>query len=217
MKPNDFDLFAEMLTSLADLYGKELTEASITLWWRALAQYDVAAVREGFDRHVRNVDTGQFMPKPADVLKMLHGTTQDSAMLGWAKVDRAVRQVGIYRSVVFDDALVHRVLHDMGGWAMLGTKKESEWPFVAKEFENRYRGYCARNDRPEYPPVMIGTAQAHNAAEGFELEPPVLVGDPQSARVVMLGGTTAPLITFTPASELQQLAAPQQTPRRLAA
>lgn len=35
-------------------------------------------------------------------------------MVAWNKVDKAVRQVGAWTSVMFDDALIHRVISDMG-------------------------------------------------------------------------------------------------------
>lgn len=195
--------------------GKGRPKAT-TIWWGALQQYDLMAVRQGFDRHVRNPDTGQFMPKPADIVKMLQGSTQDAAMLAWAKVDRALRQIGPYTSVVFDDAIIHRVLHDMGGWIKLGDKTEDEWPFVAREFENRYRGYRLRSEQPQYPPVLLGMAEAHNSKEGHQSEPPMLIGDPNIAAQVMQGGTTAPLVTYTRVGEgLMQAIESKQ--RRIAA
>jgi len=84
------------------------------------------------------------MPKVADVIKMLQGSTQDSALTAWAKVDKAVRSIGTQMSVAFDDPLIHKVIQDMGGWLGLGQRQEAEWPFVAKEFETRYRGFKAR-------------------------------------------------------------------------
>lgn len=201
MKPADFDQFVTMLTAVGDLYGKPPSEMAITLWWGALQQYDLAAVRQGFDRHVRNPDTGQFAPKPADIVKMLQGSTQDAALLAWAKVDRAVREVGPFSSVVFDDPIIHRVLHDMGGWIQLGDKTEKEWPFIAKEFENRYRGYRMRNEQPEYPRVMLGAAEAQNSKNGHESQPPILIGDADAAARVMQGGTTSPLVGYTRTGE----------------
>jgi len=196
MQASDYDDFVMMLTAVGDLYGRAPSEMAITIWWGALQHYDLAAIRQGFDRHVRNPDTGQFMPKPADIVKMLQGSTQDSAMVAWSNVDRAVRQVGTYSSVVFDDALIHRVIHDMGGWVALGIKTEDEWPFVAREFENRYRGYRSRNERPDYPSQLIGIAESQNAQNGLKSQPPVLIGDPEKAKTVLLNGSRSPLIGF---------------------
>jgi hypothetical protein len=140
------------------------------------------------------------MPKIADVSKMLGGTSNDRAQTAWAKVDKAVRHVGTYRSVVFDDPIIHRVITEMGGWISIGTKTDNEWPFVAKEFETRYRGYSMRGERPEYQPVLIGISDAHNSKEGFKTEQPMLIGDAEKAQEVMRLGVDRPMIGFTQAA-----------------
>lgn len=201
MDEQDKPAFAELLRGVSDFYGRDLSAFALGVWWEAMRPFEFAAVRMAMSRHVMNPDTGQFMPKPADVVRMLGGTTQDGALRAWAKVDRAVRVVGTWASVAFDDALIHRVLHDMGGWVGLSTKTEDEWPFVAREFENRYRGYAMRGERPDYPAVLIGMAEADCARRGFPADPPRLVGDAEAARRVMQGGTDKPLIGFSSAAE----------------
>lgn len=210
MQTSDFDRFAELLAGVFELYNREASPFALQVWWEAMRPYDLPAVQLAFSRHVQNPDTGQFPPKPADVIRMLGGTTQDSALRAWAKVDRAVRHVGTYASVAFDDPLIHRVLHDMGGWVGLGLKTEDEWPFVAKEFENRYRGYAMRNERPEYPPVLIGLAEADNARRGLKSDPPRLVGSAERAQQVMSGGTDRPLIGFATATAELRLVGPRE-------
>ncbi|WP_219117090.1 DUF6475 domain-containing protein [Janthinobacterium sp. UMAB-56] len=202
MTQDDYEDFAGMVGAITELYGRAASEFAITIWWGALRQYDLAAVRQAFDRHVRNPDTGQFAPKPADLIRMMGGTTQDSALVAWAKVDRALRVVGPYRSVVFDDSLIHRVLVEMGGWVSLGAKTEQEWPFVGKEFENRYRGYRMRNERPDYTPVLVGMTEAQNQRAGFGVEPPMMIGDQKLAARVMAGGTAQQIIAMAPAGSL---------------
>jgi len=188
MTENDFDQFRRGVAGVYAFYEKDLSDFSLDLWWNALKRYDLSAIIEGFNRHVINPEQGKWLPKPADIIKMLGGGTQDSALLAWAKVDRAVREIGIYQSIIFDDPLIHKVLSDMGGWIPLGMKSESEWPFVAKEFENRYRGYKSRNERPEYRSHLIGLAEAHNSKEGHKIEKPVLVGNQHQALLVYQGG-----------------------------
>ena len=83
----------------------------------------------------------------------------------------------------------------------MGQKSGDEWPFVAKEFENRYRAYAARGEVPDYPPVLIGIAEAHNDAKGFGSNPPRLVGNPGEAERVMGGGRNADLIGNARAGE----------------
>ena len=206
-KPKFFNLIAGVYA----FYRQDISDFAGSVWWEAMKPFDLAAVADALNRHCVNPDTGQFMPKPADVVKMLSGSSQDSAMVAWAKVDKSIRQVGTYASVVFDDPIIHRVLHDMGGWVALGTKSERDWPFVAKEFENRYRGYRIRNETPEYPKSLIGIAEAQNNQNGHKSDPPVLVGDARRAKQVLLGGSDKPMVGFErmSADELLALEAPR--------
>ena len=201
MQQTEFKEFCELLDHISEQYGKPLSAGAKMLYWQGLIEFDLSSVKEALGRHLRNPDNGMFMPKIADVVRMLQGTSQDSALIAWAKVDKAVRHVGTGQSVVFDDPIIHRVLQEMGGWLSLGVKTNDEWPFVAKEFENRYRGYKMRNEKFEYVPKMIGLYDHHNTGNGFKENVPILIGNPEKANQVMLGGTNKPLIGFTPLSD----------------
>ncbi len=166
MTPQDKPAFAAMLAMLGEYYGREISDGLIGMYWQGLEEYDLDAVRDAINRHMRNPDAGQFMPRIADITRMLQGSTQDTALRAWAKVDRAIRHVGTYQSVAFDDPLIHVVVQDMGGWIGLGSRTEDEWPFVAREFETRYRGYRSRLASRDYPRVLIGISEAHNARTG---------------------------------------------------
>lgn len=196
MTQDDFENFREILSAVGDMYGKPMSEFALLLWWGALKNYDLRAIRDALSRHVQNPDNGHFMPKPADVVRMIGGTTTDSALIAWSKVDKAVREVGTYHDVVFDDPLIHVVLGEMGGWIALGDKTDKDWPFVAKEFETRYRGYALRQIVPDYQGVLIGIANAQNKRNGFPCFDPLLIGDATKAQQVLrLGGDKPKQVT----------------------
>jgi hypothetical protein len=196
MNQNDYDEFDETIVAVGEQYGKSLSEGVKMLYWQGLINYDLKAVQQALYRHIRNPDNGQFMPKVADIIRMLQGSTQDSALIAWAKVDKAVRSVGTQVTVVFDDPIIHRVLQDMGGWLALGSKQETEWPFIAKEFENRYRGYKAKNEKVDYPKKLTGLYDATNLTQGFKDQPVILIGDKSKAEQVLLTGNDKPLLEF---------------------
>lgn len=196
MQTDDFQKFHDGIVGVMGFYGKSVSSFALDVWWTALKGHDLAAIVDAFNRHLANPDSGQFPPKPADIIRMLQGSTQDAALRAWAKVDQAVRRIGTYCDVAFDDALIHRVIQDMGGWISLGAKAEEEWPFVAREFENRYRGFRSRNESPEYPASMVGIVTAHNSRNGFKIELPVLIGNEQMAKKVLRGGTDKPALDF---------------------
>ena len=115
MQANDFQKFKEGLQGVMSFYRQEVSDFALDVWWSALKIYDLRAISEAFGKHVANPDNGQFPPKPADIVRMLQGSSQDSALVAWSKVDKAVRSIGLYETVVFDDPIIHRVIMDMGG------------------------------------------------------------------------------------------------------
>lgn len=213
MQDNDKKRFATLLAGMADYYGKSLSNGVISLYWQGLKQYDIEAVEKALWEHTQNPDSGQFMPKIADVTRNLQGRTVDQASIAWSKVDSAIRRIGTYSDVVFDDPIIHRVIADMGGWIKFGTVDEKEWQFTGNQFRTRYQGYRMRGEVPEYQPVLIGIANAHNAKEGHKTQPPMMVGNEEKAKQVLLAGTNEQLIQMRLASDnitdgvIKQLAA----------
>lgn len=206
MVDTDKKRFLTVLTGIADYYGRELSEGVISLYWQGLKQYDIGAIEKALWLHTQNPDSGQFMPKIADVTKHLQGRTEDQAAMAWAKVDYAVRCIGPYQDVVFDDPIIHRVVAELGGWVWLGNQESDEWPFIAKRFETLYRGYRTRGDVPEYPPQLTGIANAHNSKEGQKRMAPVLIGDKSKAQQVLAGGSNQPLLQAHRAVQLLESA-----------
>lgn len=189
--PEERKRFAALLTGISDYYRRELSKMTIRIYWEGLRQFDYEAIERAMWQHTQSPDEcGRWMPQISDLTKMMVGRTADQAALAWSKVNLAVRQIGVYVDVVFDDAIIHRVLADMGGWAAMGLKDEKEWPFVAKEFENRYRGYKMSGQAPDYPRVLVGMANAQNEAAGRPRQGARLAGDRALCLVVMRGGVT---------------------------
>lgn len=161
----------------------------------ALKDFGIEAVARGFTAHVQNPDNGQYFPKPADIVKIISGTTRDKSFVAWTKVDKAVRMIGSNQSVVFDDLLINKVIDDMGGWIALGEKSEREWPFIAKDFQERYRGYGEKRELPNgCPRKLIGAHEAENERLGFDIAPPVLIGDQSVAKNILLSAPGKPAL-----------------------
>lgn len=187
MQTSDFQDFKRLLDDVFTFYGKDVSQFSADVWWSAMRPYSLDAVRKAINRHVSMPDNGQWLPKPADVVRLLDGGSDDQAQVAWAKVDSAVRRVGTYRSVVFDDAVIHAVLVDMGGWISLGNCSGDEWPFKAREFEKRYRGYLLRGEAV-YPRKLTGISDSQNEVAGHAVSSPVMIGNAESCKRVYLSG-----------------------------
>lgn len=196
--------FAEVLKAVLDLYGKEASAPVLRLWWAALEQFSIAEVRHGLTRFVRSADSGTFPPKPADIIRMIEGTSGDRGMLAWAKVQEAFGRVGGWQSVAFDDPIIHACIEDMGGWPKLCGTEGDEMPFRSAEFAKRYRAY-AEIGCERFPPYLTGRHEADNRLHGQKVAPPMLIGDPVKCAQVMQAGQTAPRLQITSGANIGQL------------
>ena len=187
--------FANLLTHLSDYYKEEISKAKLRIYWEGLKQYSYEAIDQACLAHTQNPDdAGKWMPRNSDIIKMIDGNTVDQAAMAWSKVDSAVRVRGTWDDVIFDDSIIHRVIADMGGWILVGSKDDKEWPFVGKEFQTRYRAFRMRSEVPDYPASLTGQANAHNASNNRELLPPILLGDKEKAKAVYKKGSGATLL-----------------------
>jgi hypothetical protein len=202
MQKSDEGKFFEIMTGLGELYGKEVSSSVMELWFRALEGYDIEAISAAASAHVSNPDNGQFFPKPADIVKMISGTSKDSAFIAWSKVEKAVERVGSYHSVVFDDPIIHKVIQDMGGWIVFGEKTYDEWPFVKNEFITRYQGYKSKSGQIDHPGKLIGIHEANNRKTGHEVAEPVLIGDERAAMKVLEGASNKPALEYKKVSDV---------------
>lgn len=142
--------FAEVWGAVWAMYGKSVSPQLLSIAFEALRTYSIEDVLIGLTRHMQSPDTGQFFPKPADVIKHIDGNSGSRAMVAWNNVDNAVREVGAWTSVMFDDALIHRMISDMGGWVELCKVDDREYPF--KQKATRHTCYAAKwvNTRDYY-------------------------------------------------------------------
>lgn len=191
MEPGDKADFGDLLEATMATYGRDLSTSVLRVWWEALRPYELKTVRYSLSAHLQDVDVGQFPPKPSDIIRRIQGgTTTDRAFVAWSMVDRAIRHVGGFESVVFDDHLIHFVIDQMGGWVKLCDTDEDELPFRAQEFQKRYRG--AWHNPPEsFPGRLVGRIEHHNRQKGFlsYINQPILIGSPEKCQQVLESGT----------------------------
>ncbi|SHO54385.1 DUF6475 domain-containing protein [Vibrio quintilis] len=182
--------FGRILAATLSMYRVELTRSLLDIWWEDLSYFELDSVRQALSMHRRNPDNGQYPPKPADITRLIGGgTTRDRAITAWNKVFSAISSVGAHNSVVFDDALIHAVIPDMGGWAAICQGEQNELPYRQKEFENRYRAYLF-NPPKRYFKKLAGIAETTNVAAGQPIDPPIAAGDPELCRLVFEGGVS---------------------------
>lgn len=198
--------FRDIITATMDVYSKDTSPDVLRIWWAALLNFSIDEVRSGFSKYIRSTEYGRFPPKPADIITMIEGTTSDRGMIAWEKVREAVIRAGSYRSVCFDDPLIHVVIEGMGGWPALCATTKDEMPFRAAEFAKRYRAHSEAGVS-EHPAYLVGISESSNSMHGFKSEGPFLIGDATKAAEVMALGSDKPTLRITSGKKVEELAA----------
>lgn len=75
MVERDYEPFSMMLDDVWGFYpqAKQPTAGQKAMFFRALSDHTIAAVRSGFDAHVRDPQRGRFPPLPSDVIAQIEG------------------------------------------------------------------------------------------------------------------------------------------------
>jgi hypothetical protein len=197
MQTSERSSFAETMNAISEYYDHVFSDPVIAMWWEALKPYSAKQFSSAVAAHMRHSQFGRFAPRIADIVREIEGTPDELAQLAWAKVHAAVRRVGNYRSVCFDDARIHVVLDQMGGWGVICSMKSDDAPFRAREFCQRYN--ALRDDPADYPAYLPGDHEGHNQLHGHTPDLPVLIGDRAAALAVMKSGQRGSTIAISAA------------------
>lgn len=180
MNENDKHEFAALMTGIAELYNKKISNTLLSIYWNSLKRFEFKKIKGAVEAHVNDPEAGQFMVKPADIVRHIEGNWEIHALRAYSKVESTIRHIGSYTSVAFDDRIIHAVIDDMGGWVKFCSIKTEAVPFQTNEFIKRYIGYLIIQPS-DYPRYMRGLFDNPS-------KPPLLVGDKNKAKEVMAGG-----------------------------
>ena len=155
MKSSDKKRFLELITGLANTFRIDLSVKDIKNYWLFLRQYSLAELEKAVIAYCASPEGHRFMPKPGELIAAMEGSALQQAQQALSKVLNAVRRIGGDASVIFDDALIHAVIDDMGGWVRLCGMYQREESFKQHEFESLYVGY-RRYPPKSYPRQLLG-------------------------------------------------------------
>ena len=189
MQAEDRKPFADLVADVMSVYGKPVSHFLLSMWWAACERYSLEQVRKALTSHIMDPERGHFAPKPADLVRVLDGSTTDRAALAWGKALDAAQRVGAYQDVVFDDPAIHATIEDLGGWTKFCRTEAKDLSYLQHRFTESYRAYCARGQY-EYPRKLCGDRSPDEMYLKRGLPPPrpTLIGDPARARTVYHGG-----------------------------
>jgi hypothetical protein len=185
MNANQKADFYSLVSDALGFWKQDVSEFGLSVWWEGCKGFDFEQVSKALSAHATDPDRGQFAPKVADIVRQLGGTSTDRALVAWSKVHGAMSNVGAYQDVVFDDAAIHAVIQDMGGWPKLCRAELKEIGFLQHKFCETYRSYVNR-EFFDYPPRLVGDNGSSElwTKRGLKPPPPTVIGNVEQARLV---------------------------------
>ena len=205
---NDKREFLKLLQGVYEFYGKRdtLTDFAAQVWWNACQSFEFEELSKAFSAHLVNAESGQYLPKPADIVRALQGTTTDRAAMAWGKVLEAASSVGAYTDVVFDDPAIHAAIEDMGGWPKICRTEQKDLSYAMHRFCEQHKAYTGRGQF-EFPARLRGdrSADAEYEKKGLPLPKPKLIGNPERAMAVFGGGSKTGRLMISDVGKLTAL------------
>lgn len=142
MDEQDRPAFEHLLLALGATFRTEVTTSLRAGYWLGLRDLTIADVQEAATKAIAG---SRHMPTPRD-LRDLAGVmgADQRAIIAWNALKRAIREVGSYRSVTFDDPTINAVVRSLGGWPRVClTDSEELDKWTSKEFQRLYRELSA--------------------------------------------------------------------------
>ncbi|CAM0104059.1 hypothetical protein PODOV084v1_p0028 [Vibrio phage 340E47.2] len=77
MNENDKKEFALVLTTIAEIYELKggFSKTKALIYFSALQAHSIEQVKDAVNKHVADPKHGSFMPKPADLIRHIDGTS----------------------------------------------------------------------------------------------------------------------------------------------
>lgn len=192
MTDHDRPAFFELLKGVFAYHRQALSPALVEIYWRGCVRWDFGQVTTAVDALTADPEAGKFLPKIGDITRALEGTHADRSQLAWGKTLAAMQAVGAGTDVIFDDAAIHAVIEDFGGWPKLCRTETKDLGYVQHRFCESHRAYTGRGQF-EYQRKLLGERSPDSAYEARGIKPPApaIVGEPAKCALVFEGGDAA--------------------------
>lgn len=168
--------FMKAMATLYEAFDKPGTKEHAEIYFDALSACEIDDIEKAIAKAIYSL---KFFPKVAELREFIEGPTKPAptatpaelATIAWGKVQRAISSIGSYRSVAFDDPVIHLAIQDLGGWPKVCRTDDGPW--LKKDFEAAHRarlGDLARNGIDACGPLLVLHGEHRNPT-------PTIVGD----------------------------------------
>ncbi|MDX8384136.1 MAG: DUF6475 domain-containing protein [Ghiorsea sp.] len=207
MTNEDFNEFCACWSQACIGVGKDATPQAIEWAFEVLRDKGIAEIRTALIHHARDPKSGQFQPKPADIIRHIDGTRDDRKELAVLAFARVLDNLNSYSTVVFDDPAIHfAIAVAFGGWIEAGLFDASK--FECQEQRRAFvTAYTSFKQGTAYLPRLTGIHKQGEASTGYASQASITyIGDKQKALAVENNGRVGGMLKNEAAPKLRAIA-----------
>lgn len=180
--------FASNLAAMAAVFEREISKQVTEAYFRSLESFSIDDVEAGIARACKML---KFWPKPVEIIECITGggvRLEDKAEVEACKVLGAIKEIGTYRTVAFDDPVTQAVIvQHFGGWTRFSEMLEENEKWFIRDFVAAYQAFARSGIK--YFGALPGISSGQNALKGIDRkEEPALIGDQEKAKAVLATG-----------------------------
>lgn len=155
----DVEAFVKSMSGLAEVMGIELSEAKLAIYEDCLSKFSDQQILRAISEAARTL---RFFPKPVELVELIEGKSEDRAVEAWGVVLKAIKTIGKYQSIMFEDGKIAHVVEMMGGWIELCSMRADETSIKSAQFQKMYRACSGEYDQKQ----LAGICEHQRALEG---------------------------------------------------
>jgi hypothetical protein len=180
MTSQDLPKFASLLTAMSAVFDKAITPQVTEIYFRILDRFAIEEVERGISTACATL---KFFPKPAELIDAICGgqaDLEDKAHIEATRVLTAIKRVGTYSSVAFDDPVTQAVIaQHFGGWHRFADMREDGEKWFIKDFAKAYASFARAGVKQNS--ALPGRAEIENNFRGYEHRGrPAIIGNPET-------------------------------------
>lgn len=181
------DLF-DLLNFFAEGYGiNKVTSVRVQFYYSALSDMSLSQVKKSLNILARTWKAYGRLPAPVEIREANQGDPDQKATEAWIKANNAKDS---YKTVIFDDYIIHGVVESIGGWIAFSSGEGFEGAdglkWQRKEFIQSYKSLA--NSDGNWPMKLIGITEGSNSEKGYleYIPEPKLIGDISQERLKLI-------------------------------
>ena len=177
---DELERYHQAMAALAASFRRAVDAATLEGYAWGLEDLPIETIEAACRRAVRECPR---MPSPAEIRELAGVMSAKSrAVSAWGDVMAAIVAQGAYRSVDFGDPRTHIAVRALGGWVALCGLSDHELGYAYRRFCDAYSAATGPVEGNYLARHLPGLAEMANAADGYPVDPPALVGRAASSR-----------------------------------